>query len=132
MTFELSFAGVPFAIDTPEFHEWVSKSIPLEDVRITTPERPYPGGTNLFALSLPFRHPSRPPLPFGFWYPSGALRWSEVNALATKDQVLEMVDAVLQTATGSGCAPSPLPAWQPVPATFKMVQGDTTVQTEMY
>jgi hypothetical protein len=119
MDFQASYGGIPLTIDPPEAHQFIDKSINLNDVRVTTSWADWPG-PGLVGLTFPNKTFSRPKLRIGStFYPTGAARWTESHWLATQDQY----DLIVPLAFNGNV---------PVANTFLLQQGDNEVSTQLY
>jgi hypothetical protein len=140
MSFEMSYAGIPFVVDNEisrhlqrdgmsdrrELRDADAKDDvlqhlvrgcqALEDTRIITP---YPTARGPSYIAQPYHHIARPKLKPGmFYYPTGASRWAEYHGLVTSAQLAGMKAAAF-------------PGGIPTRNWFKMAQGGNVIQTPM-
>lgn len=121
MSFNLTYAGVPLCDETPEQREWLAQSLPIDIPQsLTLDQRSWPG-PKLLGLTYPFRYPESDYKIGDFFYPTGASRWSEFNAVITQREYDLIVAAAF---LGSNFPPLSQP--------FVMQQDNVTLTTSLY
>src|SRR5690349_5324635 len=128
MASSCTFAGVPFLLPTEELEKVLADRLPLDDVRISTPERSWPGSASV-GLAYPLRWPERPKLRLNdFFYPTHASRWAEFNGVVDQSGY----ETILATCFSDGGTTNP------APADFTMSQDDlasgfnTPITTQLF
>lgn len=120
MSFQLTYAGVPLSIPTPEIISWINAALWQDHLQETMPRRSYPG-RNLQNLATPF--PGFPPRPFlnpgDFFYPTGVSRWGEYHGIVTWNQLTAILNIVYPGPPGSSTS-------LPVSAAFTIADDGST------
>lgn len=98
--FELSYAGVPFCLDTPQVAKFLNSNLPLHVNSIAGPED-WPG-KNLYGIAFGNRREQNVTPRIGeYYYPVSASRWSYFRGIVGTEQKTIMQAAAL----GSGAVP---------------------------
>lgn len=104
MSFACTFASTPFCLDNAraDVAEFLAKNLPLGQNDLEQPPSPFPG-KNVYGLAVPPWRPL-PNIRIGEWYyPTGAVRWSQFTGLASTAQKDAMVEAALPSTGATAC-----------------------------